>query len=107
MGGKCAIEGIALAGVLEAAHISHGEDFSDYNGILMTPTMHALFDRHLIGIEPDTLTVHVSPLLPDLSQYDGTQLTAPVPLNVEGLTIRWKEYLSHLDYLSIGSHPVG
>lgn len=106
-GGKCAIEGIALAGVLEAAHITHGEDFSDDNGILMTPTMHALFDRHLIGIEPDTLTVHVSPLLPDLSQYDGTQLTAPVPLNVEGLTIRWKEYLSHLDYLSIGSHPVG
>lgn len=91
--GKCAIEMVALAGVLEAAHILHGEDFSDDNGILMTPTMHALFDRHLIGIEPETLIVHVSPLLPNLFHHNGFQLTAPVELNKAGLAIRWKEYL--------------
>lgn len=96
-GGKCAIEGLALAGVLEAAHISHGDDFSDDNGILMTPTMHALFDRHLVGIEPTTLTVHVSPLLPDLSRFDGLQLTPPVPLNTANLTLRWQDYLHHLE----------
>ncbi|HAV1601573.1 TPA: hypothetical protein JG832_002464 [Enterobacter hormaechei subsp. xiangfangensis] len=92
-GGKCGIEGIALAGVLEAAHISHGTNYNDDNGILMTPTMHALFDRHLVGIEPATLTVHVSPSLPELAKYDGLVLNPPVKLDRAGLALRWAEYL--------------
>lgn len=91
--GKCAIEGVELSGVLEAAHISHGSDFSDDNGILMTPTMHALFDRHLIGIEPVTLILHVSPALPELKRLHGIQLHPPLQLNLAGLRKRWELYL--------------
>ncbi|WP_455810514.1 HNH endonuclease [Pseudomonas graminis] len=90
--GKCGIEGVALSGVLEAAHITHGEDFSDDNGILMTPTMHALFDRHLIGIDPHTLRIHISRTLPELHHQDGSQLNPPLKLNITGLMMRWALY---------------
>lgn len=95
-GGKCGIERIPLAGVLEAAHIVHGANYNDDNGILMTPTMHALFDLHLIGIEPDTLIVRVSPDIPELAKYDGTTLIAPVKLDPDGLKARWADFNKRL-----------
>ncbi|QLR75956.1 HNH endonuclease [Citrobacter freundii] len=95
-GGKCGIERIPLAGVLEAAHIVHGTNYNDDNGILMTPTMHALFDLHLIGIEPNTLIVRVSPDIPELSKYDGMTLIAPVKLDPDGLKTRWADFNKRL-----------
>jgi predicted restriction endonuclease len=59
-GGRCAVSGKHLGGVLEAAHIE-GADLGCYsvgNGILLSPTLHKLFDRHLMGVNPETLTVH-------------------------------------------------
>jgi predicted restriction endonuclease len=55
-GDRCAVSGKHLGGVLEAAHIE-GADMGCYsvgNGILLSPTLHKLFDRHLMGVNPET-----------------------------------------------------
>jgi hypothetical protein len=59
--GRCAVTGWVNGGVLVAAHIEHGTRYNPSNGILLTPTMHALFDADLMGIDPSTLTVHFKP----------------------------------------------
>jgi putative restriction endonuclease len=42
-------------------HHIEGADLGCYgvgNGILLSPTLHKLFDRHLMGVNHKTLTVH-------------------------------------------------
>jgi hypothetical protein len=58
-GGRCAVSGKHLGGVLEAAHIE-GADLGCWRRqrYLLSPTLHKLFDRHLMGVNPETLTVH-------------------------------------------------
>ncbi|MFL5764373.1 MAG: HNH endonuclease [Bacteroidia bacterium] len=61
-GDKCMITGCELLDVLEAAHINPylGEkDNNLSNGLLLRTDIHTLFDLDLIGIEPDTLMIHV------------------------------------------------
>jgi hypothetical protein len=61
--GKCAITGDEPAEVLEAAHIEphavSGRNSLD-NGLLLRSDIHALFDDHLLWIEPDSLTVSIA-----------------------------------------------
>jgi len=53
------VSGCTLMEIVEAAHIKpHAEQPDDdpANGLLLRADLHTLFDLHLIGIEPDTLT---------------------------------------------------
>jgi hypothetical protein len=66
--GRCAITGVSVPQVLEAAHIDpHSEsgDNRSENGLLLRADLHALFDEGLIEIEPDTLQIHVSGIVED------------------------------------------
>lgn len=60
-GDRCQVSGCALLDLLEAAHISpyRGEDDQHpENGLLLRADLHTLFDLDLMGIDPETLTVH-------------------------------------------------
>lgn len=94
-GDRCAVSGKRLGGVLEAAHIE-GADLGCYNvgnGILLSPTLHKLFDRHLMGINPETLTVHFQGDI-EFPEYEGHMIT-PLIYNLDKVRLakRWDEYL--------------
>ena len=66
----CSISDCKTLSVLDAAHISpyRGEKDNDIrNGLLLRADLHRLFDDFLISVNPDTLTVHVSPKITDLT----------------------------------------
>ncbi|ECR3710436.1 HNH endonuclease, partial [Salmonella enterica] len=91
--GRCAVTGWVNGGVLDAAHIEHGTRYNPSNGILMTPTMHALFDADLMGIDPATLTVHFKPGIEVGELFEGRKITPLVyDLDLERLAVRWAEY---------------
>jgi hypothetical protein len=63
-GGQCMITGCPLLGIVEAAHIVPYRMTSDHhpaNGLLLRADLHALFDLHLLGIDPESLIVSVHP----------------------------------------------
>lgn len=77
--GACAITGCSLTAILEAAHVHpYRGDHTNVvsNGLLLRTDIHTLFDLRLIAIDPDTLTVLVSPELDgtDYAQLRGRRL---------------------------------
>lgn len=81
--GRCALSGIPEPRLLDAAHIISDKDKQlgqpvIPNGIPLSKTHHAAFDKHLIGIDPD-YRVHVSEQL--LGKHDGPMLEALKRLN--------------------------
>ena len=81
--GRCALSGMPEPRLLDAAHIISDKDERlgqpiVSNGIPLSKTHHAAFDKHLIGIDPD-YRVHVSDQL--LSKHDGPMLEALKQLN--------------------------
>ena len=81
--GRCALSGIPEPRLLDAAHIISDKDERlgqpvIPNGIPLSKTHHAAFDKHLIGIDPD-YRVHVSDQL--LGKHDGPMLEALKQLN--------------------------
>ena len=81
--GRCALSGIPEPRLLDAAHIISDRDERlgqpiVPNGIPLSKTHHAAFDKHLIGIDPD-YRVHVSDQL--LNKHDGPMLEALKRLN--------------------------
>lgn len=94
-GYRCAITNSGEA--LEAAHIEPvgtGNNNTS-NGLLMLACLHRLFDAGLMGINPDSLTVHFKP---DCTYFaksvlEGKQLNVhSVPLNTSGLLERWLSF---------------
>jgi hypothetical protein len=82
-GGACAITGTCLEPVLEAAHIlPYNGPMTNHpqNGILLRADLHVLFDRKLISIDPDGLTVIVSERLMGTyyEQYHGKKVAVPI-----------------------------
>ncbi len=62
----CQVSGCAFAGLIEAAHIrpySTSGDNSVANGLLLRSDLHTLFDLGLLGIDPQSLAIHVHPEL--------------------------------------------
>jgi putative restriction endonuclease len=62
----CQISGCAFSGLVEAAHIdpySRSQDNGLANGLLLRSDLHTLFDLGLLGISPESLTVHLAPVL--------------------------------------------
>ncbi len=80
---RCCISGCTVAEVLQAAHIDgYLSEVSDNirNGLLLRSDFHTLFDRHLIGIDPDTLLIHVATPLNEVGGYrdfHGRKLSLP------------------------------
>ena len=94
-GYRCAVSGKHLGGILDAAHIESAVegDYSVSNGILLSPTLHRLFDANKMGINPETMTVHFKPGI-EFEEYEGRVITPlHYRLNKEKLAARWGEYL--------------
>lgn len=80
--------------MLVAAHIEHGTRYNPSNGILLTPTMHALFDADLMGIDPSTLTVHFKPGIEAGELFEGKTLNPLVyDLDTDRLAARWADFI--------------
>lgn len=65
-----------------------------FTGILtLSPTLHKLFDRHLMGVNPETLTVHFRSDI-EFPEYEG-RVISPLVYNLDKarLAARWDEYL--------------
>jgi DNA-directed RNA polymerase subunit RPC12/RpoP len=76
-GEACAFTGPQPPGALEAAHLflySENPEHDVKGGLLLRCDLHALFDRWLITIDPDTWSIQVAPGLmryPSLAALDG------------------------------------
>ncbi len=71
-GGKCAVTGCDAVDALEASHIvphCNVESNNPRNGLLLRADIHTLFDRHLLGINPDTKKIAIAQQL--LETYYG------------------------------------
>jgi hypothetical protein len=97
----CVVTGCQIAEVLEAAHIvPYRGDHTNVtdNGLLLRSDIHTLFDLNLLGIDPSTMTVILSPAL-GLCEYDiYRNTTIAIPASIHGptlrecLAIRWQNF---------------
>jgi predicted restriction endonuclease len=81
-GGRCAITGCDAIDALEAAHISPylGPKTNHVsNGLLLRADIHTLFDRGLLGIDEQNLTVVLHPSLKATTyrEYAGKAIHLP------------------------------
>jgi len=85
-GEACAFTGPQHPGALEAAHLylySQNPEHDVRGGLLLQSDLHALFDRWLITIDPDTWSIQIAPELkqyPGLTALDGQPLLLPEEL---------------------------
>jgi hypothetical protein len=95
----CAISGCRVAEVVQAAHIVPylaEQDNHPENGLLLRGDLHILFDRCLLGIEPDTLMVRLAAAPKEDPQYaklDGFIPTLRHELSQAALRERWSWFL--------------
>jgi hypothetical protein len=100
--GACCITGTKIKEVLHACHINPHRQTGDNrlsNALLLRSDIHDLFDGHLIGVNPNTYTVHVNPALlnTEYGELDGKKLLhREVDLNQDGLQMRWELFSSLL-----------
>jgi hypothetical protein len=91
----CAISGTQVEEVLEAAHINQHANKGDnkiQNGILLRADLHILFDRNLILVHPEKLSIHLSPALsgPEYVQFEGkTIFQGTIGIKREYLQNKW------------------
>lgn len=108
---KCAISGLPVVPLLEAAHIIPDSDERGVarvdNGICLSRLHHAAYDRNLLGIDPDGV-VHIAPevmnqqdgpvLVAGLQDYHGHRISLPRNAawrpNRDGLAGRFEEFRS-------------
>ncbi len=106
-GDVCLISRCTELHVLEAAHIKPylGQpDHHPENGLLLRADLHTLFDLDKIGIEPETLTIHVHPsiMAPLYRKLDGKTLQCARNRPSEiALRSRWESYSQSLDAGSV------
>ncbi|MDO8847080.1 MAG: HNH endonuclease [Coriobacteriia bacterium] len=79
---RCAVTGYEAHDALQGAHILSYRGRSSQlvrNGLLLRADIHLLFDRHLIGIEPEVLKVRLAPglLSTAYSGLEGRSLSRP------------------------------
>jgi hypothetical protein len=85
-GEACAFTGPQPPGALEAAHLylySENPEHDIRGGLLLRCDLHALFDRWLITIDPDTWSIQIAPELtryPGLADLDRRAVQLPVDL---------------------------
>jgi DNA-directed RNA polymerase subunit RPC12/RpoP len=85
-GEACAFTGPQPPGALEAAHLylySKNPEHDLRGGLLLRCDLHALFDRWLIAIDPDTWSIQIAPELkryPGLAELEGRAVQLPEDL---------------------------
>ena len=85
---KCAVTGAELKEILIASHIVPWKDSNDKerrdvnNGILLSPTYDALFDKHLISFD-DSGSIIISSKIKKLINVLGIDLNAKVKVDDE------------------------
>lgn len=96
-GVSCALCGLGVKEVLEAAHIVSVEDGgSDHpgNGLVLCRNHHRAFDERLVSIHPGSLEIRTKPGGPDTESLQVTQKTLagtdPLPLP-EALRWHWEK----------------
>jgi hypothetical protein len=99
--GKCPISDCDVSEALEAAHIdpySESESNDTSNGLLLRADIHALFDEHLLAINPETYRVVVDASIQGSSygSFHDRLLTLPKKVsdrpNRNALIKRWKTF---------------
>lgn len=101
-GSKCVITGCDIVDILEAAHISpYSFDYNNAisNGLLLRSDIHTLFDLDLLGIDPQSLTIHLHQEVKkgDYKKYENMELPSIAKrINQRALKIRWKNFQSRL-----------
>jgi hypothetical protein len=100
----CCISGCSVGEALDAAHIDqYYGSASDHpqNGLLLRRDLHALFDANLLGIHPESHTVHLSRDVLSSGEYvtvNGRSLRTPkyggmaYAPSKEALRRRWKNF---------------
>lgn len=73
-GARCCVTGTSIAEILQAAHISpHHKGGpqvnSPKNGLLLRSDIHGLFDRKLLSIDPETMTIRLAPSIATYPEY--------------------------------------
>jgi|GEM_PF-2100792 len=101
---RCCMTGCTVAEALEGAHIDpYKAPASDSlrNGLLLRRDVHALFDKHLIAIDPDTHLIHVATKargVDDYAKLHGVKLTLPAQPSHHpdpgALKRRWPQFRS-------------
>ncbi len=96
----CVVTRCSLTDLLEAAHIAPyrgDKDNHPSNGLLLRADIHTLFDLDLLGIDPDTLKIHLHPKVKGMG-YDawaGARLTCDAKLlSRDALLSRWVKFRS-------------
>jgi hypothetical protein len=85
-GESCAFTGPQPPGALEAAHLYFYSTTPEHDvrgGLLLRRDLHALFDRWLLTIDPDSWTIQMAPALtqyPGLAALDGEPVLLPIEL---------------------------
>ncbi len=96
--GACAVTGIAVKEVLDAAHVvpvEKGGTDDERNGLLLTATLHRALDAHLWAIEPKTLTLVTRKSGPSLARLhvEAQKLRAgALPPHHDALDWRYREF---------------
>jgi hypothetical protein len=100
-GEACALTGPQPPGALEAAHLylySENPEHDLKGGLLLRCDLHALFDRWLITIDPDTWSIQIAPelgLYPDLAKLDGQPVLLPAELRPRPKYVRNHAAIAH------------
>lgn len=93
--GRCAISG-DTSSVNQGCHLEPfavNRDNSTSNGILLSPTFHTMLDRGLLGINPETLTIHFAEEGIFKTMFEGKHLQAhTVELNKAALATIWAKF---------------
>ncbi|EFA5212897.1 HNH endonuclease [Escherichia coli] len=95
--GRCAITGYPLPeGILEAAHIeaiTESANNNTSNGLLLEVSLHRMFDKGLMGINPEDLTIHFSINCIHKTMFEGKTLQPHhVELDAGKLMTKWKKF---------------
>ena len=94
--GKCAVTGVSIQGILIASHIVPWSEATDTerldveNGILLSPNIDALFDKHLISFE-DNGSMIIGPLI---SKEESYLLGLTEEMHLKEVSHQMKKYLS-------------
>lgn len=103
----CLVTGCTLVDLLEAAHINpyRGEkDNQASNGLLLRADIHTLFDLNLLGIDPESLRIHLHPKLEDseYARFDGKRLACESKLlSQKALQLRWDAFQARLKLVTV------
>lgn len=87
--GRCAVTGHEIVGCLQVAMIRTGSD-STSNGILLDTSLRVLFERGLVSVNPESMTIHFKCEHPLSKMYEGANLGIHrVKLDTEALRVHW------------------